>query len=103
MSTKLKTLQEAALAATKTARELAEKAGAENRTMSEDERSDYEKAMAQGRDLLDQIKAARADEAILAEAKALADEIGPHAVADVEAQKDASTGAPGLKNLGRHV
>lgn len=103
MSTKLKTLQEAALAAAKTARDVAEKAGAEGRTMTESEQSDYTQAMTKGRDLLEQIKIAKSDEEILSAAKALADEIGPLAADDLLAQKSVGSVERRVKSLGIEV
>lgn len=83
---KLKDLQDAGNAAVKEAREVAEKASAAGRDMSADERSIYDGAMAKGRQLLEQIKAVKADEAILDQARQLAKDIGDDAVADVDAQ-----------------
>ena len=100
---KLKMLQDSARAAAKTARDIAEKADAEGRSLTETERHDYDEAMAKGRDLLLQIKAAKDDEEILAGAKALADEIGGPAAGDVEAQKEASGSLQRVKNLGLEV
>lgn len=103
MSTKLKSLQESASAAAGRAREIAEKAAAAGRELSTEEKGDYAEAMAKGRDLLAQIKAARADEAILSDARALADEIGPGAVADLDGQKGAAGALARVKNLGLEV
>jgi HK97 family phage major capsid protein len=100
---KLKMLQEAARAAAKTARDIAEKADAEGRSLTDTERHDYDEAMAKGRDLLEQIKTAKADEEILAGAKALAEEIGGPAADDIDAQKDASSALRRVKNLGLEV
>lgn len=86
---KLKRLQEAAAAAAKRAREIAEKADSENRSMTDDESADYRKAMAEAKDRLDALKSAKADVAILNEARALAEEIGEPAVEDLDAQKSA--------------
>lgn len=60
--------------AVKEARTIAEKA--DGRNMSTTEKAVYDAAMTKGRQLLDQIKAAKADEAILEQARALAREIG---------------------------
>lgn len=103
MDTKLKRLHDAALAAAGRAREIAEKADSEGRSLTNDEQHDYKEAMAKGRDLLEQIKVAKADAAILTEAKALADEIGPGAVADLDAQRQTSTPERSLKSLGFEV
>jgi HK97 family phage major capsid protein len=100
---KVKALQEAAAAAAKRAREIAEKADAENRSMTADEESDYRKAMGEARDRLDLLKVAKADEAILTEARALAAEIGDSAVADVDATKDTANTLARVKSLGLTV
>jgi HK97 family phage major capsid protein len=100
---KLKMLQDAARAAAKSATDIAAKADAEGRSLTDAERSDYDAAMAKGRDLLGQIKTAKADEEILAGAKALAEEIGGPAADDVEAQKDAAGSLQRVKNLGLEV
>lgn len=100
---KLKMLQDAARAAAKSATDIAAKADAEGRSLTDAERGDYNEAMAKGRDLLEQIKTAKADEEILAGAKALADEIGGPAADDVDAQKDASGALQRVKNLGLEV
>lgn len=102
MSTKLKNLQEAALAVTQSARAIAEKAGAEGRSMSVDEKTDFDNAMTKGRELLGQIQVVKADNEILAQAKALAEEIGPMAVEDVDAQGEAPAHTRG-KSLGLQV
>lgn len=103
MSTKLKMLQDAARAAAKSATDIAAKADAEGRPLSETERSDYSAAMAKGRDLLEQLKTAKADAEILDQAKALAAEIGPEAEADLDGQKNASDALRRVKNLGLQV
>lgn len=103
MSTKLKSLQEAAVAAAGRARAIAEKADAERRELTEQEQADYKADMLKGRDLLEQIKTAKQDEAILAEAKALADEIGGTAAEDLAGQKSAAAGLARVKNLGLEI
>jgi HK97 family phage major capsid protein len=100
---KLKMLQDAARAAAKSATDIAAKADAEGRSLTDNERHDYDAAMLKGRDLLEQIKTAKADEEILAGAKALAEEIGGPAADDVDAQKDASGSLQRVKNLGLEV
>lgn len=100
---KLKMLQDAARAAAKSATDIAAKADAEGRSLTDAERHDYNEAMAKGRDLLEQIKTAKADAEILAGAKALADEIGGPAADDLDAQKDASSTLRRVKNLGLEV
>lgn len=84
--TKLGDLQKAALAATDAARVIAEKADADPSTWSDAVRADYDAEMAKARDLLEQIKVAKSDLAVLDAAKDLAAEIGEPAVGDVDAQ-----------------
>lgn len=103
MSTKLKRLQDAALAAVKDATDIAEKADAESREMNTDEKARYDDAMAKGARLLEDMKAAKRDAEIIAQAKSLAEEIGGHAPADVEAQEKAGTPSARVKNLGLEV
>lgn len=70
-------LKERADAALKTARDIAEKAEAEGgRDFKDNERVDYDTAVAAAKDILEAIKAVKADEAILAEAKSFAENIG---------------------------
>lgn len=85
-ATKLKSLQEAALASVKTARDIAEKAQAESREMTADEAAEYSQSMAKSNDLLEQIKVVKRDNEILNAAKSLADEIGQPAADDLDAQ-----------------
>lgn len=100
---KLKTLQESAQAAVKTARDIAEKAAAQSRSLTGDELADYNEAMAKAKDFLAQVKTAKADAAILDEAKALADEIGGDAGALLDDQKKHTDPHARLKNLGFEV
>ena len=74
---KIARLASEAVAAIQPAREVTEKATAEGRKMTATERSIYDAAMAKGQDLAAQLKNARSDEAVMAEARALADQIGP--------------------------
>ncbi|QOI67652.1 major capsid protein [Arthrobacter phage Orcanus] len=103
MSTKLKSLQEAAVAAAGRARAIAEKADAEGRELTDAEQADYRADMLKGRDLLEQIKTAKQDEAILADAMKLADEIGGTAAEDLDGQKGASGSLALVKNLGLEI
>jgi HK97 family phage major capsid protein len=100
---KLRKLQESAAAAAKRAREIAEKADGENRSMTADEESDYRKAMGEARERLEAVKVAKADQEILADARALAAEIGSEAVADVDALKATGTPMQRAKSLGLQV
>lgn len=70
------TLRAAGNAAVKEAREVAEKAATASRQMTPAEQAAHDAAIAKGYQIVDQIKAAKADESILAKARALADEIG---------------------------
>lgn len=88
MPTKLQTLQEAALGAVTKAREIAEAADTAGRAMEPGERAEFDQHMAKAKELYESIKVAKADEQVLADAKALADLIGVPAAADVEAQKN---------------
>lgn len=100
---KVKELQEAAAAAAKRAREIAEKADGENRSLTEDEQADYRKAMGEARERLDALKVAKADEAILSEARALAAEIGIPAGDTTDGVKDAGNPLARVKSLGLQV
>lgn len=103
MSEKLKRLQEAAAAAAKTAREIAEKADAEGRSLTESEKGDYDAAMLKGRDLLGDIRAVKSDLEVLDSARALAAEIGEPAVADLDIQGKSGDAVRRLRNLGLEV
>lgn len=88
-ATKLADLQKAALAHTAKAREIIEaNADKDLHDWSEDDRKDYDEALAKGREKLEEIKVAKADLAVLDSAKALAVEIGlpESAKGDIDAQ-----------------
>lgn len=76
MSARLAALKERAEHESKTAREVAEKAQAENREMTEDEAATYKKSMTSLVEILDTVKTVKADEAILDQAKAFGAEAG---------------------------
>lgn len=98
-------LGEAAVAA-KAAREIAEKAEADNgREMTADERKDFDAKFAQAVELKKQADAAKADEAVMAQAKELADLIGlPDASKDdLDAQLRDPERKPAGKSLGQLV
>jgi len=76
MSTRITMLKERAEAETKKAREVAQKAADENREMTDDERGIYNISMKALQDVLAGIKAVKADEAVMAEAKEFADSVG---------------------------
>ncbi|MFD6673356.1 phage major capsid protein [Rhodococcus zopfii] len=71
MNTKIKALQNEALKFTATARAIAEKAQAERREFTAQEKADYDAAMFQAKSHLEQIKTIKSDEKIMADAKAL--------------------------------
>ena len=76
MSARITMLKERAEAESKTAREVAQKAADAGREMTDDERHTYDTAMKALHDVLDGIKAVKADEAIIARAKEFADSVG---------------------------
>jgi HK97 family phage major capsid protein len=100
---RIKKLQEAAAAAAKRAREIAEKADGENRLMTADEESDYRKAMGEAKDRLESLKTAKQDAEIIDQARALAAEIGDPAAADVDALKSTESTMARVKSLGLQV
>jgi HK97 family phage major capsid protein len=71
-------LKERADAEAKKAREVAQKATEENREMTDEERGIYDVAMKSLKDVLDGIKAVKADEAVIEQATAFAAEVGAH-------------------------
>lgn len=79
-------LKERAEAASKTAREIAQKAADDNRDLTDDERSDYDGAMAALKSVLEGIKTTKADEAVIAQAKDFADSVGVPSTPDVKAR-----------------
>ncbi|MDI3330136.1 MAG: phage major capsid protein [Micrococcus sp.] len=96
-------LQQIAAKAAANARQIAEKADHEARSLTDDERKDYDNEMAKAADFLQQARDAKADAKILADAKALADEIGPAAGEDLDAQGQVSDGVQRVKNLGLEI
>ncbi len=76
MNAKIKALQNEALTFTAKARALTEKAQGERRDFTAAERSEYDAAMAKAKSYLEQIKTLKSDEKVLADAKALAAQIG---------------------------
>lgn len=106
MATKLQDLETAARVAVKDARDIAEKAGGEGRSLTDDERANYTQSMTKGRELLEQIRTAKADEQIIADAKSLATEIGPLSTGDLDATLRNEWGDPrsnGRKTLGEFI
>lgn len=94
MSARLAALKERADHESKTAREVAEKAQAEGREMTEDEASTYKKSMAELVEILDAVKTVKADEVILAQAKAFGAEAGVQDAPELKAR---------VKSLGLEV
>ncbi|AHG24327.1 major capsid protein [Mycobacterium phage MichelleMyBell] len=76
MSARLAALKERADAEGKKAREIAQRIADEGRDMTDDEKADYDAAMKALVDILDSVKAVKADEAVLDQAKAFSDEVG---------------------------
>lgn len=68
-------LKNSAAAAAKRAREIAEKADGENRSLTAAEESDYRKAMGEARHHLDRLETVKSEEAIMTDIRALADEL----------------------------
>lgn len=95
LSPRLQALKERAEAKSKTAREVAEKAQAEDRDMTDDEKDVYVKSMAELKDVLEAVKTVKADEAVLAEAKSFSEHIG--------VPKDGGGLQPVRKSLGELV
>lgn len=101
--TKYQALLKEALGFLAAAKEIAEKAQADGgRDMTEDERSAFNEKAAQAAARRKAAEVAKADEQVLAQAKELADLIGPDAAADVLEQKQNTPGRgePMRKSLG---
>lgn len=99
--TNLTKLKAEAQSAVDEAKRISTKADAEGRTMTSDERHDYDEAMTKGRDYLDKIKTAKADLAVLDAAKSLAAEIGlpvVHRGGERAASFGIKSGAAGIKS-----
>lgn len=86
MSTRIALLKERADAASRRAREVAQKAADEGRDMNDEERGIYDGSMTELTDLLGGIKAAKADDEVIAQARAFADEVGAPTHEDVKAR-----------------
>ena len=86
MSARITMLKERAEAESKKAREVAGKAADEGREMTDDERSVYDASMKSLQDVLEGIKAVKADEAVIEAAKSFADEVGVPTQAEVKAR-----------------
>lgn len=103
-ATKLADLQKAALHHTEKAREIIEgNADKDPSDWAEDARKSYDEHLAKGREKLEEIRTAKADLAVLGAAKELADEIGPLAKADLDAQGRHQDARQRVKALGLQV
>jgi HK97 family phage major capsid protein len=99
--TKYQRLLTEALEITRAAKAIAEKADAESREMTAEERADFEAKGVQIAEKKAAAEIAKKDEGILAQAKELADLIGPEAVEDLVVQKAATPHRdPAGKSLG---
>ncbi|AEN79867.1 major capsid protein [Mycobacterium phage Jamie19] len=76
MSARLAALKERADATSKKARDAAQAALDNGREMTDDEKAIYDAAMKELAEILESVKAVKADEAVLAQAKAFSDEVG---------------------------
>ena len=85
------------------AREIAEKQDGEPSEWPTDVRDTYNAAMAKAGDTLEKIKTARHDLAVMAEAKAIADDIGLPEMGGDPAEQPAGGGGGGRKSLGRTI
>ena len=79
-------LKERAEAASKTAREIAQKAADDNRDLTDTEKQDYDGAMAALKSVLEGIKTTKADQAVMDAAKDFADSVGVPAASDVKSR-----------------
>ena len=86
MSARITMLKERAEAESKTAREIAQKASDAGRDMTEDERHTYDTSMKVLHEVLGGIKAVKADEVVMAEAKAFADSVGVAEKAEIKSR-----------------
>lgn len=86
MSARITMLKERAEAESKTAREIAQKASDAGRDMTEDERHIYDGSMKVLHEVLGGIKAVKADEVVMAEAKAFADSVGVAEKAEIKSR-----------------
>ncbi|UXE04981.1 major capsid protein [Gordonia phage Lton] len=100
---KLLALKDAAEAAAKAARTIAEKADAENRDMTEAERKDFDTELAKGRDLVEKFKTAKSDQEVIDAAMGLADQIGPEAKGDLKEQDGQIPVRERVKALGLQI
>jgi len=93
MSARLLQLKERADAAIKKARDITDAAVAENRDFKDNEQVDYDTAMKAAKDILEAIKAVKADEAILADAESFASDLALPETKSGHAELSLSLGA----------
>ena len=86
MSARITMLKERAEAESTKAREVAGRAADEGREMTADEQSIYDGSMKSLHETLDGIKAVKADEAVIAQAKEFADSVGVPTQAEIKAR-----------------
>ena len=86
MSARITMLKERAEAESKTAREISQKASDAGRDMTEDERHTYDTSMKVLHEVLGGIKAVKADEVVMAEAKYFADSVGVAEKAEIKSR-----------------
>lgn len=86
VSARIKMLKERADAAAAKAREIAEKAADEGRDMNDEESAEYKGQMTTLTECLDGIRAAKADEAVMAAAKEFSDSVGVPQAEEVKAR-----------------
>jgi HK97 family phage major capsid protein len=94
---RIERLREEARAEAKAAREICEKAEAENRDFTPNEKAAFDQHMAKGRSALDAAQAVKADRSILKQARDLANEIGE----PLKPGQSASSSAGGRRKGGR--
>jgi len=98
---KLAELQKSALEHARIAREVAERAEAERRDFTADERKTFDEAMAKGKVELEQIKTIKSDQKVLADTKTLAAELGYPANGPMDGLGDgAAPASSGVKRRG---
>ncbi|WP_176459984.1 phage major capsid protein [Rhodococcus sp. 14-2470-1b] len=102
---RIKQLQDSATSAIKRARDIAEKATAEDRDMDSDERKQFDIEMAAGRELLEKLKAAKADQLVVDEAESLAKAVGgaPGTDDHTGASKFLGIAGTSVKSLARSI
>ncbi|MCZ4077279.1 phage major capsid protein [Rhodococcus sp. H36-A4] len=100
---RIKQLQEEAVDVVKSARAIAEKATGEDREMNTDERGRFDAEMTKGRELLDQLKAAKENEAEIETLKSLGGPLGPDDRNHSTGSKFLGITGPAVKGLARSI